>query len=291
MVMKTVNMHKGLTLTWMGVAGIYLTDGITGLLVDPYVSRFGLFHILSGLSLRPDRKRIASWIGSQGAGDVRAVFVTHTHFDHAADASDFALALDAALVGSKSTAILGAASGMRDERINILPPGEGYHVGEFSVRYLESRHGPILGNRYLYPGEITPPLRLPGPAFRYREGGTFSLLIRHGGVKLIHHGSAGYLPGMYSGIEADIVLLGLAGRGDTHAYLENVICPVGARIVIPLHHDNFFRSLVGKKTFPLLPGIRLEEFRKACGVLPAPTRVVEPAVNEPVSLRDLLDRP
>jgi L-ascorbate metabolism protein UlaG (beta-lactamase superfamily) len=53
-------------------------------------------------------------------------------------------------------------------------------------------------------------------------------------------------------------LLGIVGREGPQEYLENVPLKLGAKIVIPIHFDNFFVSL--EKKLKYLPGVQLKEF-------------------------------
>lgn len=53
-------------------------------------------------------------------------------------------------------------------------------------------------------------------------------------------------------------MLGIVGREVPQEYLENVPLKLDAKIVIPIHFDNFFVSL--EKKLKYLPGARLKEF-------------------------------
>ena len=48
---------------------------------------------------------------------------------------------------------------------------------------------------------------------------------------------------MYEGVDADVVLLGLAGREDTLDYVAHVVDATGAKRIVPIHWDDFFRGL------------------------------------------------
>ena len=74
----------------------------------------------------------------------------------------------------------------------------------------------------------------------------------------MHNGSAGFIPGYLKGYSADIVLLGIGGRADSVSLIENVVKPVGAKILIPIHFDDFF-SPPGDK-FGFLINVNYDEF-------------------------------
>jgi L-ascorbate metabolism protein UlaG (beta-lactamase superfamily) len=130
--------------------------------------------------------------------------------------------------------------------------------GDFTVTFIESVHGPAVLGRVPFPGTIDKPLVPPAAAVKYRLGGVFSLLIKHPAGTILHHGSAGFKPGMYDGISVDILLLGISGRGNTNQYLENVALKTRARLVVPIHADNFFKPLEDGMSF--LPTVKFGEF-------------------------------
>lgn len=43
---------------WLGTAGVFISDSDCGILMAPYVSRFGLFEIAMGIPLQPDKESI-----------------------------------------------------------------------------------------------------------------------------------------------------------------------------------------------------------------------------------------
>lgn len=245
-------------LTWLGTAGGFISDGDTGILIDPYVSRFCLFKIALGIPLRPDKESIKKWLSFLGAKKIQAVIVSHSHFDHCLDAPHFALQTGAVLVGSESTLNAGRGAGLTEKYLHLVKPDQTISIGNFTLKFIESVHGPAFLGRVPYPGTIDKPLAGPHPARDYKLGQTYAILISHPAGTIVHHGSAGFRPGMYKGIKADVVLLGIAGRGDTQTYLKNVPLQLGAKLVIPVHFDNFFVKL--EKKMRNLPGVKLKEF-------------------------------
>lgn len=253
----------GLTVTWLGTAGTHITDGRTGLLIDPYVSRFGMARVFFGMALEPEKERIRQWVHKLGKTHIKAVIVSHSHFDHSIDAPFFARESGAPLFGTMSTLNIGRGAGLREDELKQVRPGQAITIGTFTIRFIESAHGPVFG-KVPYPGVIDKPLAQPARAKDYRLGGVFGILISHPAGTILHHGSAGFIPGMYQGVRADIVLLGIAGRGDTEKYLEEVPLRVKAKTVIPLHFDNFFKPI--DKGMSFLPAsINFDEFCETAG--------------------------
>lgn len=248
----------GVRLTWMGTAGTFITDGKTGILIDPYVSRFSMGTVAFRLPLKPDRTLIRNWTGKLGGKKIVAVIVSHSHFDHAVDAPYFAIEAGAPLVGTESTLNVGRGAGIEEGKLIAARPGQTMSFGNFTVKFIESVHGPALLGRIPYPGTIDEPLIPPAAAGKYRLGGVFALLITHPAGTILHHGSAGFKPGMYDGIVVDVLLLGISGRGNTDQYLENVALKSRAKLVVPIHVDNFFKPLEDGMSF--LPTVKFGEF-------------------------------
>jgi L-ascorbate metabolism protein UlaG (beta-lactamase superfamily) len=258
MLSKTERSTASVHATWLGTAGVLITDGKTNILIDPYVSRFGIGKIVFSTPLEPDRVLIREWTEKLGGRKIAAVIVSHSHFDHAVDAPYFALEAGAPLIGTESTMNIGRGAGMPESRLIAVKPGRTMKFGDFTVKFIESVHGPAFLGRIPYPGTIDRPLVPPAAASEYRLGGVFALLIKHPSGTILHHGSAGFKPGMYDGTTADVILLGIAGRGDTDTYLENVVLKTHARLIAPVHLDNFSKPLAEGMSF--LPLVKYGEF-------------------------------
>ena len=245
------------SIIWLGTAGVLISDDDTGILIDPYVSRFGMMQIALGLPLRPDKKAIEKYTARLGGKNIQAVIVSHSHFDHCLDAPYFAMETDAILMGSESTLNVGRGAGLAEKYLKTIILNQTVTIGSFTLKFIESNHGPAFLGRVPYPGTIEKPLIPPRPAKDYKLGKTYAILISHQAGTIVHHGSAGFIPGMYEGVTSDVILLGIAGRGNTQTYLKNVPLKLGAKLVIPVHFDNFFVKL--EKKMKNLPGVRLNE--------------------------------
>lgn len=250
--------NNSVSITWLGTAGVLVSDDVTGILIDPYVSRFGFFKIVMGLHLQPNKALVKSWTARLGKSHVGAVAVSHSHFDHCLDAPYFAMETGAFLVGSESTLNVGRGVSLAEDRLKAVKPNQTITLGAFTLTFIESIHGPAVLGRVPYPGTIDKPLVPPRSAKDYKLGQTYAILISHPLGKILHHGSAGLIHGMYDGIKADVVLLGIVGRGDTGTYLTNIPVKLGAGLVIPIHFDNFFVPL--EKGMRILPTAHFGEF-------------------------------
>jgi len=231
----------GLTVMFIGVATLLFDDGETAIMTDGYFSRPTQSELRA---VAPDREGISKALKRAGVTSLAAVIPVHSHFDHALDSPIVAMQTGALLVGSSSTANIGRGYGLAEERIRTVKFGDSLSFGRFKVHFLESAHLPIG----YAPGPISAPLTVPAPASAFGQGDAYSLLIEHEGRRILVQGSAGFVPGALQGRSADVIYLGTGGltvRDATYqaAYWQEIVRTVGARRVIPIHWDNFYRSL------------------------------------------------
>lgn len=233
------------TVIWAGVSTLLVNDGTSAVLTDGFFSRPALPSILLG-KLAPSLPRIDGSLARLGVDKLEAVLPVHTHFDHAMDSAVVAERTGARLVGGTSTAQVGAGGGLAPDRIVTVTPGEAVTLGAFQVTLFESEHCPP--DRF--PGTITAPVVPPVKASAYKCGEAWSTLVHHrpSDRSLLIVGSAGAVPGALDGQHAEVVYLGIGQLGlQSEQYLESywadTVRTVGARRVVLIHWDDFFRPL------------------------------------------------
>lgn len=162
----------------------------------------------------------------------------------------------ASVLGSESTANIARGAGVLEDQIVVVTPGERYTFGEFSVRLVESRHGPIgwRGSVPL-PGTIDSPLEFPTPIQSMRLGAVYSVVIEHAQGTILVQGSSGFVEGALEGVDADLVLMctyGLSSLGRDYAekYWQEMVTVTGAKAVIPMHFDDFTKPFGEVVLFP-----------------------------------------
>jgi L-ascorbate metabolism protein UlaG (beta-lactamase superfamily) len=141
---------------------------------------------------------------------------------------------------------VGRGYGLPEDRLVVAVSGEPTALGAYDVTLVESHHCPP--DRF--PGVITEPVVPPVKVSAYRCGEAWSTLIHHrpSGRRLLIQGSAGFVRGALDGHRADAVYLGVGQLGvQPREYLVDywteVVRAVGARRVVLIHWDDFFRPL------------------------------------------------
>jgi L-ascorbate metabolism protein UlaG (beta-lactamase superfamily) len=233
----------GLRLTFLGVSTLLVSDGETAFLTDGFFTRPPLWRTVAW-RVAPDPAAIDAALARAGIDRLAAVFVVHSHYDHAMDAPLVAERTGALLVGSPSTAQIARGLGFDEARVRVPAPGEAFELGRFRVSPIPTRHFP----HGIAMGAIEAPLVPPVRASEYKEGGSYSIWIEHPRGSLLVQGSAGFVPGALDHVRADAVLLGIGGLGTRderyrEEYWREVVEASGARRVIPIHYDDFTRPL------------------------------------------------
>ncbi|WP_454714005.1 hypothetical protein [Caulobacter segnis] len=161
----------------------------------------------------------------------------------------------AVIVGGASTVNLGVAARVPTAQLCPTHDRQRLYFGPYEVEVFKSPHGDtgrLLG--WALTGDTPPTRTLPDRFWRLKDTENFSYRIRHGGREILVHPSAGFTPGAYAGVSAQVVFLGVGRLGklsqeDITTYWRQVGGAVGASTVVPVHWDNFMRPI----TKPLKP--------------------------------------
>lgn len=236
---------SSLKATWMGVSTLLLDDGSSALMTDGYFSRPALAQVAAG-KVSPSQARVDGCLARAKVSRLAAVIPVHTHIDHALDSGLVADRTGALLVGGESAANVGRGYGLPEDRLVVAVSGKPISLGAFEVTLVESHHCPP--DRF--PGVIDVPVVPPVKASAYRCGEAWSALVDHrpSGRRLLIQGSAGFVKGALAGYRAEVAYLGVGQLGlQPKSYLidywTETVRAVGARRVILIHWDDFFRPL------------------------------------------------
>jgi L-ascorbate metabolism protein UlaG (beta-lactamase superfamily) len=155
---------------------------------------------------------------------------------------------EAAIYGSPSAKNVAIGGGVTEDRIVVFQDGSEYSIGGYKIRILKSLHSKptILNNDLGQP--IEEPLVQPASLRDYKEGGSYDFFIEHGNKKILIRPSFNYIKGQLDGIQTDILFLGVAGLAKADETMEKeffseTVEKTNAKLVIPVHWDNFFSSL------------------------------------------------
>ena len=234
---------KILRAQFFGTTTILISDGDTKLMTDGYFSRPSLFDLLTS-SVAPDQARIANVLFRGHIDKVDLLMVAHSHIDHALDSALVANKTGAILAGSESTANIARGESFSEDRFRVVKKGDSIDVGKFQVVFYETPHS--LDAKF--PGDIEQPLHSPAKISDYKLGKNYTFLIRHPTSNILIVPSANFVPDLFNDVKADTVFLGIGGLGKqpadfTRTYWNEVVRKTGAKLVIPIHWDNFGRSL------------------------------------------------
>jgi L-ascorbate metabolism protein UlaG (beta-lactamase superfamily) len=239
------------TVRFMGVTSLLLQDSATSILSDGFISRPGEARVLLG-RISPNQELIDSTIGRLGMQKLAAVFCGHSHYDHCLDAPVFAQRTGAILLGSPSTENLGRGYGLRPSQLYVVRDGEMRRFGGFDLTFLHAEHSIPDRVRGTIARDVEPPARKSA----WKTGEVYSVHVRHGNRTLLVHGSANFKRHALRRCQAEVVYLGIWGLGgqtdqEISNFWDEVVVATGAKRVIPVHWDFFFRGLEdGLRPFP-----------------------------------------
>ena len=237
-----------LKVTYFGTTTLLFDDGRDQMLFDAHVTRPSLGRYIRGAGACTDTAMCEELIRLHHIDRLRAVFVSHTHHDHVMDAPYFACRCGAKIYGSESAKNVALGGGVPEENIVVFEDGSTFDIGEYRIRILASLHSKptALNNDLGVP--ITEPLSQPAGLREYKEGGSYDFYVEHGDKKILIRPSFNYIKGQLDGIRADVLFLGVAGLAKAdpeteRTFFAETVEKTGAKLVIPVHWDNFFLPL------------------------------------------------
>jgi L-ascorbate metabolism protein UlaG (beta-lactamase superfamily)/cbb3-type cytochrome oxidase subunit 3 len=235
-----------LTAKYLGTSTVVISDGETSIMTDGFFTRPSFGTMLAG-KMQPNPEIIRQSLKRHGIDNLAAVIPIHSHHDHAMDAPEVAKQTGAMVVGSESTANIARGWNLLDDQIVVPRKGESLTFGQFEVILIPSVHLAVSSFQKNLTGigeTIDAPMQFPAPLTAFKEGGSFSIWIKHPLGNVLVHGSAGVIPGALKDVNADVVFIGIAGVGKQPSsfqqqYLAETIDAVAAKTIIPIHWDDF----------------------------------------------------
>jgi L-ascorbate metabolism protein UlaG (beta-lactamase superfamily) len=243
--------HAKVTLTWLGTASYILSDGETNILFDPFVSRPPLSDIIFHRTLKPNIDLIQKVIHMHGISKLDAIVVTHAHYDHVLDAPEFAKRTGALLIGSKTTCYIGVGGGVPSEKIKEVVPGDVLKIGKFSLDFRKGKHTTHFLGMTFWNGNLSKPLPKDADFSDYPMGENFIVSIFHPKGTILSHATPGLDLSTWKFAKPIDVLVSyvLPVNSDIKTFIKNVLKPINAKLIIPVHWDDFFQPYEDKKAF------------------------------------------
>ncbi|MEO1273243.1 MAG: MBL fold metallo-hydrolase [Myxococcota bacterium] len=248
-----------LTLRYLGTAGFVLEGDGRTVVVDPFITRPGIYQTLFK-PLAPDERLIRAVLPRADE-----VLIGHAHHDHVLDGPTLCHQTGARFIGSPSACNVARAAGLPTSQLVETRGRETIPMGRGLVKGLPSLHGRVYFNTIPLPGTIDAPPQWPPRYRQLRHGLVLNWYIEMAGLRIVHIDSADFIDRELEGLEADVVCLCAIGRRYRPNYVEDCIRLLRPKMVIACHWDWFFTPY---HTQPLcLPGVNLpgfvEEIRRA----------------------------
>ena len=233
--------------TFFGTTTLLFDDGKDQILFDAHLTRPSLLQFAFG-SAPTDTKLVDEKLKLHHVERLRAIFVSHSHYDHVLDAAYIANQCGAVIYGSSSTMKVAEGGDVPEDRRIEFQANETYEVGGYRIKVIPSIHSkPTIINNDL--GQtIDKPIHQPAKLRDYKEGGSYDFYVEVDGKRIMIRPSFNYILGQMDGYKADVLFLGVAGLQKADAETEKIfyqetIEKLEPKLVIPVHWDNFFSPL------------------------------------------------
>jgi len=265
---------------WLGTAGIEFSYQGRVWLIDPFFTRPGKFASLFG-RVRSNELICDQYL-SATPGKIEAIFVGHSHLDHALDVPYIAKKTGASVFGGKSMQTLMRIHGIPDQ-MRVVAQGDKIDLSNgFRMEIYESRHGRAFFGKVPFPGEIDASATIPLKASQYKHGTVFIFVFHWQDLSFGHLGSAELIESNLSGAVARILFLCAAGRQFTDHFVVRAMKVFNPSVVAPIHFDDF--SVPIKQPLVRLPGVNLEGMIREIRAASASVKVITPDIMSPMPL-------
>jgi len=246
--MKRTRTTGDLRLTYLGNAGWEITDGVTIVLVDPFLSQFARWDPNQQHAERTPNSLIEPDTALINRHISRAdyILITHGHTDHALDAGYISNRTGATIIGHETAANLARAYEVPEAKLITVIGGEDYEFGSFSLKVIPNIHS-ALDQKHYYnngrgiTGNAPRGLRAPLHVSDFVEGGNIAYLLRMAGHEVVIMGSMNYIEREMTGLRPDIALVGANDqRREIYDFTGRLLRALGQpAIVIPTHADSY----------------------------------------------------
>jgi L-ascorbate metabolism protein UlaG (beta-lactamase superfamily) len=263
LIIISTTVHSQITFRWLGTSGFSLSDQTTTLVFDPAITRIPLYDFLPFRTVKSDAAEVDYWMNKCKLKSIHGTFVNHAHTDHVIDAPYVVKKYGGKLYGSSSVVNVGLGQGLTSAQVQKIKQGDEWKIGDFTIRPYLTPHAPHLLDIMLMDGHIEKPLPTPTSVWNYLVGDTHSFVISHpkGNILFQAIGRINEQDPLRD-IKADVLLLTIANRTSSENLIQKRILPSKARMLIPLHYDNFFFTMRRDKVIDEFWGVKVNEFKE-----------------------------
>lgn len=234
-------------ITYLGTTSLLFDDGTNQVLFDAHVTRPSIFRVMFG-KISTDEEMVSDVISRFHMNRLRGIFISHSHYDHVLDVPEFANKCGAVIYGSPSALNVGRGGNVPKDMLVPFCGNQEFCIGKFKIRVLPSIHS----KSHFYNNDlgktIDEPLSQPAKKKDFKEGGSFDFFIENSGKTFLIRPSCNYLKNQLNDINADVLFLGIGGlskseKEQRQKFFTETIEKVNPKLVVPIHWDNFFKTL------------------------------------------------
>lgn len=260
-------------ITYLGTTVLLFDDGKEQILFDAHLTRPSFLRYLFG-SAPTDRAVVDDIIKKYHIERLRAMFISHSHYDHVLDAPYIANQTGAFVYGSSSALNVARGGDVSEDKLIEFSGGEVFEVGDYRIKVIPSIHSKPKGVNNDLGQTIDAPLRQPARLRGYKEGGSYDFYVEAGGKRYMIRPSFNYIKGQMDGYKADVLFAGVAGLqkcdSETEAeFYRETVEKLNPDVVIPIHWDNFFvplsKPVIGMPRFVEKTEIVFFKLARYCG--------------------------
>jgi L-ascorbate metabolism protein UlaG (beta-lactamase superfamily) len=279
---RTIKLNYGygyssnrIKLKYLGAGGYFISNGVTSILVDPFFSPYGMVPMsVRKISTKPENVEAGLIaIKSDLYTTTKAIFVTHSHYDHLMDVpyvfNHFLDPSKAMIYGSESTKNI-IKTVVDSTRIKVIAkmvgndktPGSWQYLSDSSIRIMpvHTEHAPHYNSVVsisLYGGQAEPINNYNSdlskiPVTKWKKGDVYGYLIdfldkQQVIFRIYLLSSASTLPnGMVHDLilkerPVDLAIIGAASFANVEYYPEGILEHIKPKKVLMTHWEDLFR--------------------------------------------------
>lgn len=234
-------------ITSFGTTTLLFDDGESQILFDAHFTRPSVRQYLFK-KVTSDGEVIDEMFKNHNINRLKGIFVSHSHYDHVMDAPYISKRTGASIYGSITTKNIALGENVDENQIILFEDYGKYQIGDFRITVIPSIHSKPRAINDDLGEEIKEPLENPEKLKNFKEGGSFDFYIENKNKTFLIHPSCNYIENRLENYKAEVLYLALAritkmDEKSRRKFFDETIGLTKAKLVIPIHWDNFFKPL------------------------------------------------